>query len=597
MNKVNVLSDHLANLIAAGEVVLDPKSVIKELVENSIDANANIININVDEAGFNSIVVDDNGEGMSHDDALASLKRHATSKIKTQIDLNNITTMGFRGEALPSIASVSYFEIETGNGVECSKIVVQGGKLISNELIENQIIGTKISVRNLFYNTPARLKHQVTPRYQLSQIKEYIYQMSLIYQDIKFNLSSDGVLIYSSFEGDLVGNVAQIHGIEVAKNLVLVENESMDFEIDGFYIDPKYSKSNKKSMWLSINNRLIWSNTISNAIIDALNPYLMVNRYPICFFNINIDTSLIDVNVHPQKRLVKISKEDELVKLLYNVISEKILSSFSVFEASVNADTRKENKDIEYKQSTISDFTNHSVKSANDKVIIMNSNLTEDDVFTSSDVVYDETLSKFGTIVSDNRNSLPEITYIGQYDNSYIIGQIEDKLVLIDQHAAMERINYEKYLKKLKVDEKYVTKLVIPIEIKLTIEEVIILEEKKDILSEFALTFETFSQNSILVREIPSYVTSRKIEKFLNMVFALVINDKSITKEKLLNEIAIIKACKLSLKANQRLDKYESTMLFEQLYYVENYTSCPHGRPLIVSLSRYEIEKLFKRIV
>lgn len=257
MNKVNVLDEHISNLIAAGEVVLDPKSVIKELVENCLDANASVINIVIDEAGYNLISVEDDGVGMSASDAQVAIKRHATSKIKTQFDLNNINTLGFRGEALPSIASVSFFKLETCDGDSSILIEVEGGNVKNVDLSHVVRKGTKITVSNLFYNTPARLKHQVSSNYQFLQIKEYVYQMSLIHPSISFRLTHNNALVFSSYANDLLGNVGEIYGFEVAKNIVMVEHEDMDFKISGFFVDPKYSKSNKKAMLFSINKRLI----------------------------------------------------------------------------------------------------------------------------------------------------------------------------------------------------------------------------------------------------------------------------------------------------------------------------------------------------
>lgn len=257
MPKVNVLDDHIANLIAAGEVVIDPKSVIKELVENALDANATQIEIILEQSGFELIMINDNGCGMNYIDALNSIKRHATSKISNEQDLNCIETLGFRGEAIPSIASVSYFTLETSSESSSSKIVIDGG--VVKEKIKQPFInkGTKIKVEKLFYNTPARLKHQVSPSYILRQIKEYVYQMSLINENVSFSLIHNDMLLFQSYENDLVANVSQIYGVEVAKNIINVFYEDMDFEISGYFIDPKYSKSNKKDMIFSINKRII----------------------------------------------------------------------------------------------------------------------------------------------------------------------------------------------------------------------------------------------------------------------------------------------------------------------------------------------------
>ena len=599
MSKIKVLDDHLANLIAAGEVVIDPYSVIKELVENCIDANATSIKIDLDESGYNHIIIEDNGIGMSCDDAQVCIQRHATSKIKSEFDLNNISTLGFRGEAVTSIASVSKFKIETNNGKENTTVVVDGGKFINATNSSNVKKGTRISVHNLFFNTPARLKHQTNSRYQFSLIREYVQQMAQINNEISFTLIHNDQIIFESYINDMVSTVAQIYGVEVAKNMLEVQSSSVDFDISGYFIDPKYSKPNKKSILFSINKRLIWSNRLNNALIDSLDKYLMVSKFPIGYINIEVDPSIVDVNIHPQKKQVKISKENELIEQIKNTVSEKYRKNFKVFESTI---PQKKNKSDEKKQVFTID-----VDPSNKNIISFHhseSNIKDNDDLNevkNNPVEYVEFSSRtydVSDISTDKvRNSLDPITYIGQYLKSYIIGQSGDRLVLVDQHAAMERINYELNLQTLSKNEKYYQELAIPIQFDLSFSDVEKLINHKDVLLDLGIEFDLFSETTILIRKVPSYINTNKMNKFINLLFEYVLNAKKITKEDLVNEIAIIKACKLSLKANQILNAYESEQLFNSLYYVENYTQCPHGRPIIIYLSKNEIEKLFKRIV
>lgn len=613
MTKVNILDEHTSNLIAAGEVVIDPKSVIKELVENSLDAQATHINITIEEAGYKNIIIDDNGFGMSFEDAQKSIKRHATSKIKNQNDLNSIHTLGFRGEALPSIASVSFFELETTNQITSSCIKINGGKILTQDNNTNRKKGTKITVSNLFYNTPARLKHQVSTKYQYLQIKEYICQMSLIHPNIKFTLIHNDVTILNSIENDLLANVSQIYGLEVAKNMNMIDHETMDFKISGFYIDPKYSKTNKKAMLFSINKRLIWSNSLANSVIEALSSYLMVKKYPICYLDIEIDTSLIDVNVHPQKKLVKISKEEKLCQLIIDTIKKNMLENLTLFTVEdsneIESQHKAENKlnKNKYIQPTYDKFIASSKSYDNEipKTEInsifshseINSQLTHPSELENLN--FKQIENKY-TSNEDNknfRNNMPILNYLGQYLNSYILAQSESTLILVDQHAAMERINYEKYLKQLTNSEKYTQTLALPISINISIQEMEILLQNEHILKKVAITFEQFGKNTILIRNVPSFINTHKVEKFLELILECVFNNKELTQEILINEMAIIKACKLSLKANQQIDAYEANKLIEQLYYVSNYTSCPHGRPISIKLEKKQIEKWFKRIV
>lgn len=341
MGKINRLDEHLSNMIAAGEVVERPSGVVKELVENSIDAKSTRIEIQIAQGGITSIVISDDGMGMDREDAAVAFERHATSKLKEENDLWNIHTMGFRGEALPSIAAVSHVTLRTNNGVESTEVDIRYGKLeFARPTATPQ--GTIIEVQNLFQKTPARFKHLKSPQYEFSLISDIVQKFALSHPEISFYLSHDGKQIFQTKGSNNLQEVLmQIYGRDLAKSAMKIDKADFDYHIQGYAIQPNFNRATKYYMVLFINGRMIRNYHLQKAIIDAYSDYMPKDRYPIVVLNIEMDAQLVDVNVHPSKWEIRLSKEKQLEKLLYTALDEALKQEFQVVQAEVKKEKEK----------------------------------------------------------------------------------------------------------------------------------------------------------------------------------------------------------------------------------------------------------------
>ena len=724
MGKINILSAELSNKIAAGEVVERPSSVVKELVENSIDAGSTNIKIIIKEFGIQQIRIIDNGSGISNDDLARAFLRHATSKISADYDLFHIETLGFRGEALASISSVSKVTIKSCAGETQGKmLVLEGGKIVSEEYYA-PIKGTDLSVENLFYNTPARLKYLRNPHTEQANITNIIHKFALSYPNVSFELHVDGKITFKTYgDGDVHKILSKIYNMGVARNMIEFSGSNDDYKVFGYISVPEETRASKNYINIFINGRYIKNYGIQNAIIDAYGTLLMINRYPLCVINIEMDPILLDVNVHPTKQEVRLSKEAELIRLIKEVIAERLSNYTYIPQGMNNVLTKKEKAKIE-KINFLDELDNkygnvgdESIFSREQREVVVNVQdensfseeskelgiKTEDDSSISDNqeestnyiVQEDEFLfggdlltnsregktpvqskentfnqrSKTQRIKSDlpdlsysshprdNRNkygdkptkkeienfmnfskkeddtsyddhteevisnvvkddshfneikdakivqdddtkvrTLPDLKVLAQIFKTYILSEADNKLFLIDQHAAAERYNYEKLQREFIERKNYKKQMLIPLMFDFSVEEAAEVRNNLEKFEELGIVFEEFGDNSYVVREFPGWIEEDE-EQMIKIIVEKVLRNNNITFNELRNDAIAMASCKMSIKANQVLTDVEMNKVISDLYECKNPFTCPHGRPIITKMEKKDLEKMFKRIV
>lgn len=585
MGKIKVMSESLSNKIAAGEVVEKVSSVVKELVENSIDAGSNIIEVSLVDAGIKEIKVIDNGKGMDKEDALLCFSPHATSKIRNENDLFFINTLGFRGEALPSIASVSDVFLDTSNRSDSTLVHIKGGKLESNE-VGTVSKGTKIIVRDLFFNTPARLKFLKSYYTELNGVVSLIEKLSLSHPDISFKLSSDNKeLIKTSGSNDLLKTIYEIYGYNVSKNMVYIEGHNDDYDINGYVSNINITKSTKKDMITLVNGRIVNNSYVNRIIKDAYHTYLAVDKYPIVVINILVDPTIVDVNIHPTKQDIKFGKMETLEELLFSLIRDKLMNINNMFKAY---------DETKYEVSNSEEYVlndNLVVKEEYDKPVIEESKMCFN---------MNEESSGYETVIDtlEAKSEKPSLLHpIGLAMGTYLFATDEECVYMIDIHAANERINYEKLLNALKESVVHKTSMLFPITIEFTKNEFMTIMEKKEFITNLGISFDLFGVNTIRVYEHPTYFREGYEEESLRRVFDLIVSiDKDFDRVKFNEQLAINLSCKMSVKANTFIGSLEQETLLKRLFECEFPYTCPHGRPTIIKYTKYELEKLFKRV-
>ncbi len=578
MGSIKVMDENLSNKIAAGEVVERVSSVVKELIENSIDAGSKSITVSLIDAGTKEIKVVDDGKGMDESDALLAFTPHATSKIKNENDLFFINTLGFRGEALPSIASVSDTILLTSDGSTSTLVNIKGGKLLKKETASRNK-GTTIIVDNLFFNTPARLKFLKSFYTEQSSVINLIEKLSLSHPEISFKLISDEKeLLKTSGSNDLLKTIHEIYGFQVSKNMEYIKGSNDDYDIEGYITNINVSKSSKKDMITLVNGRIVNNQYLNRIIKDAYHTYLAENKYPIVVININVDPTIIDVNIHPTKQDIKFSKMDTLEELLFPLSRDKLKGVDNIFK-----------------------MEEASIKSYEDEEYILNDELLVHD----KPKVVEETKLSFtlneetdGYNVTTDKEETPSLLHpIGLAMGTYLFATDEENVYMIDIHAANERINYEKLLNALK--EKEVSKIstLFPINIEFTKNEALIIEENKEFINSLGIDFDEFGVNTIRVTAHPTYLREGFEIESLKRIFDLIISmEKKFDRVKFNEQLAINLSCKMSVKGNTNIGKLEEEILLKRLFNCEFPYTCPHGRPTIIKYSRYELEKMFKRV-
>ena len=707
MGKINILSAELSNKIAAGEVVERPSSVVKELVENSIDAGSTNIKIIIKEFGIQQIRIIDNGSGISNDDLVRAFLRHATSKISADYDLFHIETLGFRGEALASISSVSKVVIKSCAGEAQGKmLVLEGGKVVSEEYYA-PIKGTDLSVENLFYNTPARLKYLRNPHTEQANITNIIHKFALSYPNVAFELHVDGKITFKTYgDGDVHKILSKIYNMGVARNMIEFSGNNDDYKVFGYISVPEETRASKNYINIFINGRYIKNYGIQNSIIDAYGTLLMINRYPLCVINIEMDPILLDVNVHPTKQEVRLSKEAELIRLIKEVIAERLSNYTYIPQGMNNVLTKKEKAKIEKinfldeldnKFGDVEDNVIFSEEKKEPKVDVeversfsdnqeeSTSHVVQEDEFlfggdllTNSDEEKTSVQSKENTYVQrnktqriksdlpdlsysshprDNRNkfgdkptkkeienfmnfsrkednssyddrpekvvsnvvkddshfneikdakivqdddtkvrTLPDLKVLAQIFKTYILSEADNKLFLIDQHAAAERYNYEKLQREFIERKNYKKQMLIPLMFDFSVDEAAEVRNNLEKFEELGIVFEEFGDNSYVVREFPGWIEEDE-EQMIKIIVEKVLRNNNITFNELRNDAIAMASCKMSIKANQVLTDVEMNKVISDLYECKIPFTLPHGRPIITKMEKKDLEKMFKRIV
>lgn len=594
MSKIKLMDEILANKIAAGEVVERCASVVKELVENSIDAESSEIKIELLEAGTKQIKITDDGTGMDKEDAVMAFNRHATSKLKTEDDLYHINTLGFRGEALASIASVSEVTLKTSTGEVGTEVIINGGKLESVQPCEARK-GTQLSVNNLFYNTPARLKHMKSLYTELASITDYVNKIALSHPEIKFILSNNGsILLNTDGSDNLLKVIKSIYGIETVKKMMDVQAEDEDYEITGYISLPEVHRSSRNTMITLVNGRVVRNQELNRTINDAYHSYKPDNRYPIVVLNIFVDPTLVDVNVHPTKMDVKFSKQTELLELTSKMIKEKLKQRILIPHIEVEEepiimnDFYEEKKECnppreKYEEQTLKFDSYQEIEKTNPIIV------------EEKEESY-ETAKIEEFLEPSEKKEFPELHYVGVVHGTYIICQNESGMYMIDQHAAKERINYEFYKERLGNPTIETEHLLFPITLEFSTNEYIVLRENFKVLEDMGFEVEEFGINSIIIKSHPTWLPkgyeTEAIKRILELISTL---ESKFSIEKFNEAVATMMSCKMAIKANEYVSEEEINELLKRLKNCQNPFNCPHGRPTIIYYSNYDLEKLFKR--
>lgn len=634
MGKIIQLDEWLSNKIAAGEVVERPASVVKELVENAIDAKSTVIEIDVEEAGLGKIRIIDNGVGIDEEDVLLAFQRHATSKIKNENDLFRIRSLGFRGEALPSIAAVAKIDMATATGEGAgTRVVIEGGKLLKHEKTSSRK-GTDITVTNLFFNTPARLKYMKTLHTELGNITDVVNRLALAHPEVAIRLRhQDRMLLQTNGNGDIRQVLAAIYGVNIAKKMIPLNISSLDFEVNGYIALPEITRASRNYISTMINGRFIKNYPLVKAIQEGYHTLLPIGRYPIVMLSVKMDPILVDVNVHPAKLEVRLSKEKELCLL----IADAIKSAFKKQElipSGVEA-VKKEKRKIEqvelpldhvpektpimkpaqkeapiFQQSSGHDNYSAIQTQQHDEMDkghvepIAKEYIEEDPIFPG--VVYeeqDEFEEPMSTQVEAQKETEPQASRvppmypIGQMHGTYIFAQNEKGLYIIDQHAAQERVKYEFFREKVGEVKKELQDMLVPLTLEYSTDEAIKIQENLDALKEVGVFLETFGHNSFIIRSHPTWFPKGEEKEVIEEMIEQLLSMKKVDIKKLREDAAIMMSCKGSIKANRHLRNDEIQALLDALRMSSNPFTCPHGRPIIIHYSVYEMEKMFKRVM
>ena len=596
MSNIKVMDELLSNKIAAGEVVEKIVSIVKELTENSIDAKSSEIKIELIESGLREIKVVDNGIGMDKNDAKLCFQRHATSKLYTDDDLFSIETLGFRGEALPSIAAVSDVVLKTcqkGNS-EGTMIHIKGGKIIEESSSELRY-GTSFTVTNLFYNTPARLKHLSSPYSELSNVIDYVNKISLSYPYIKFTLINDGkYLLNTDGSGNILKVINAIYGLDVTKRMFPIEGCNQDYNIKGFISLPELNRASKNYITTLVNGRVIKNVTLYRIINEAYSNYKEDSRYPIVVLYIETDPSLIDVNIHPSKLDIKFSNFEDLTELIKETIIKGIKQKLLIPQVEPTKEINPSIEKNKYENLTlnIERTIKEDTPTYNYQDII-----NQDNKYEINSNKKDETNFEEDTMVTQlPKEKLPELYPVGLLHGTYIVCENEDGFYLIDQHAAKERINYEKYKYILGHPNNNTISPLIPIIIELPLDEFAIIKENIDIFDKLNISLDEFGTQSYRVISHPTWFIQGKEEELIRKIIELVIQkEKNFSLEKFNDNLAKMISCKMSIKGNTYIDTPSMESLINDLRKCDNPFNCPHGRPTIIHFTKYELEKMFKR--
>ncbi|MCT1215003.1 DNA mismatch repair endonuclease MutL [Latilactobacillus curvatus] len=639
MGKIHELSEILSNQIAAGEVIERPASVVKELAENAIDANSTQIDIVIEQAGLQLIQVIDNGDGIEPEDVPTAFKRHATSKIATRQDLFKIQSLGFRGEALASIASVSDLTIETATANSLGTFAHFKGGVLEEQKTNPIRPGTAITVRDLFFNTPARLKYVKTFQTELANVIDIVNRLAMSHPQIAFTLTNDDhLLLKTAGNNDLQQTIAGIYGVTMAKQLLPVSAEDLDFKLTGYVSLPKLTRASRNYISVLINGRYIKNYQLNKAIIKGYGSKLMVGRYPVVVLNIQMDPLLIDVNVHPTKQEVRLSKEPTLMALIEKAIRERLSTENLIPDAVQNLKQTKP-VDVDQLQMDLNQITSQRRNTTGTVRPIQPQTVPEKPVETemqaAAQIAETETPLKREPTANPNLNSLPifeqpqqlarwddkyeaeaignpfgeqpeedaapiarfpALRYIGQLHNTFLLAEGEDGFYILDQHAAQERIKYEYYRKKIGEVSNDAQNLLVPLVLEYPNSDAIKIQAQKELLAAVGVQLESFGQNSFVIHSHPTWIAQGQEEATIREMIDTVLENGKLDIAHFREKTAIMISCKQSIKAHHHLDDAQAKALLVDLAQTENPFNCPHGRPVLIHYTQKDLEKMFKRI-
>lgn len=617
--RINLLSEKTSNKIAAGEVVERPSSAVKELIENSIDAGAKNISISIEEGGEKSIIISDDGDGIHPEDIKLAFMPHATSKIREIDDIYNITSLGFRGEALASIAAISKVNLKsrTKDFLEGKEIVIEGGNILDFK-DTGCSIGTTIEIRDLFFNVPARQKFLKSSRRESALISDMVLRMSLSHSHISFKFVSNGKQVFhTTGNGDLLENIRILYGKQVYENVNFFEGHSDTLSVYGYIGNSEVSRGSRNRQSIFVNNRMIQSKLITAAVENAFKSFLTINKFPYFTLFLEIYPELIDVNVHPTKAEIKFKDERYVFKFIFDSVHHALRETL---KNSFDIPIDEENKETVYieqeKSKTFSenvqeklnldDFTISKENTKNPYETYLNS-VNKKDFSICNNKNVDNKISKESFPLPLNKElktipigvkdaKFPQIKIIGQFNKTYIIGEAFKELYIIDQHAAHEKILFEKYMNEIKNQTIVSQALAIPQIQELTPEEYLLYEENKETFLNAGFNIEPFGENTISIREVPIFLGETDVNSLFNDILEDLNNmgkgDKTTVRY---IKIATL-SCKAAVKANQSLSLEEMEHLLNELRFIEDPFTCPHGRPTIIKYTLKDLEKQFKRI-
>jgi DNA mismatch repair protein MutL len=559
MSVIKQMDNRLANMIAAGEVVDRPSSIVKELIENAIDANSTEIDLEIYDVGMKKIIVSDNGSGMDFSDAHLAFERHATSKIGSEQDLSHINTLGFRGEALAAIAAVSKVSLKTKmENNKAIEVIYHGGHFVKDNQTSLNI-GTCITVEDLFYNTPARFKYIKSEQAERYAIIDIFDRLALANPKVRFKLFMDDKLVKQTYGNeDFFQLIDQIYGSKITNDMIQFDQKFQNIEIKGYLISPKITRSRKKDISIFVNHRYIKNYKLIQAVVDGYHSFLMTNKYPIALIHLSMDPQLLDVNVHPQKYEVKFVNELIIAFQIEHYIREA----------------------LEKKTHKISDRYQEIKKVPQETYEVFHLDFEE--------VKEDEKIQDY----EKKEPKIPSFDYIGIFAGTYLLFQNHEGLFLVDQHAAQERIRYEHYFEKLGNPNSQIRQLLIPHDLNVTTSD---LEIINNYIDQFKAYQFIIKDNQII--GLPTWLREQEIDKAIEEMISQLSEKESIDLKILRDHLAKDISCKGSIKANHHINKQEVDVLMSDLRLCKNPYYCPHGRPTIIKLTHYDVERMFKRVV